>query len=104
MAQNAPQRAVSADLLLILLQSPLSHHLCHVVQAPRQQQQQAVASERSLQDTAAFLEGLFASSYAAQPFADVGDCYEVCGLLLCPAWSVSRAEENHRISWAVCRL
>jgi hypothetical protein len=47
------------------------------MQAQRQQQQHAHGSERSLQDTAAFLEGLFAASYAAQPLEDVGQCYEV---------------------------
>jgi hypothetical protein len=33
--------------------------------------------EGSLQDTAAFLEGLFAASYASQPLEDVAQCYEV---------------------------
>jgi hypothetical protein len=47
------------------------------LQARQQQQQQTNGSERSLQETAAFLEGLFAASYAAQPLEDVAQCFEV---------------------------
>lgn len=60
--------------------------LCCLLQAQRQQQQQAHGSERSLQDTAAFLEGLFVASYAAQPLEDVGQCYEVRLALEVLAW------------------
>lgn len=53
----------------------------------KQQHQQSHGSERSLQDTADFLEGLFAASYAAQPLEDVAQCYEV--LHGCP-WVLPR--------------
>jgi hypothetical protein len=64
-------------------------HLLRSLRCCGATQSRASTSEPSLQETAAFLEGLFAASYAAQPLVDVEGCYEVrAGVLLQP-WLTS---------------
>jgi hypothetical protein len=55
--------------------------------------------EGSLKDTAAFLEGLFAASYASQPLEDVAQCYAVSPAGQCPGCLqiVDRGDSDLRI-------
>jgi hypothetical protein len=65
-------------LLLASTPSHLGIFRLFLQAGPRHKQQlPASAPQPSFQETAAYLEGLFAASYEAQPLVDVDHCYQV---------------------------